>query len=273
MSASDSPVVVRDIAVTPRSPSLESFAAGDDSSGGARDPPLLLRRAGPPALAWGGQGADWELSIDAWLDTGVLDTYVPQPYNQPAAASAELRAAEDRVEALRASLPLNDGTLRWSIPGIKGLYGDVPVSGLQPSDEARISFNVSLTPEQAAQVVPWMPNGFGEQQLYDLQMHFIPAGAPEPEPASIRQDHDESMATLSDLPPADGSLSVRFGFRVVELVQSPLPGGRSYFFRVNGQSIPVRGSNFVPLDAIENRGGGGNTSWAARFVRGLRDSG
>ena len=51
----------------------------------------------------------------------------------------------------------------------------------------------------------------------------------------------------------DGRLSVRVGFRTVELKQEPLPGGRSYFFAVNGVPIPVKGSNWIPADAFESR--------------------
>ena len=48
-------------------------------------------------------------------------------------------------------------------------------------------------------------------------------------------------------------MSVRVGFRTVELVQNPLPGGRSYFFKVTGVPIPVKGSNWIPADAFESR--------------------
>lgn len=45
----------------------------------------------------------------------------------------------------------------------------------------------------------------------------------------------------------------RFGFRVTELVQNRLPGGRSFFFRINGIPVPVKGSNWIPADAFESR--------------------
>jgi hypothetical protein len=40
---------------------------------------------------------------------------------------------------------------------------------------------------------------------------------------------------------------VRVGFRTVELVQDPLPGGKSYYFKVTGVPVPVMGSNWYVL--------------------------
>jgi beta-mannosidase len=63
-------------------------------------------------------------------------------------------------------------------------------------------------------------------------------------------------ATAAYEPDAGGEAAVealRVGFRTVELVQDPLPGGSSYFFRVNGRKTLMRGSNFVPVDAFESR--------------------
>ncbi len=40
---------------------------------------------------------------------------------------------------------------------------------------------------------------------------------------------------------------MRVGFRTVELVQDPLPGGKSYYFKVTGVPVPVMGSNWYVL--------------------------
>ena len=45
----------------------------------------------------------------------------------------------------------------------------------------------------------------------------------------------------------------RFGFREVELVQEPLPGGKSFYFKINQVPVFVKGSNWIPADAFESR--------------------
>ena len=95
---------------------------------------------------------------------------------------------------------------------------------------------------------------------------------------------------------------MRVGFRTLELVQNPLPGGNSYasrsrltsdlgeghlgrrapfvhtrgryYFRVSGVPIPVKGSNWIPADAFESRvsrNGKGTTRLEPLFWA-LRDS-
>ena len=46
------------------------------------------------------------------------------------------------------------------------------------------------------------------------------------------------------------------GFRTVEIVQDPLPGGKSFYFRINGLPVFVKGANWVPADAFGMHGRG-----------------
>jgi len=44
-------------------------------------------------------------------------------------------------------------------------------------------------------------------------------------------------------------------FRTVELVQEPIPGspGLSFYFKINGQPIFMKGSNWIPADSFQDR--------------------
>lgn len=72
----------------------------------------------------------------------------------------------------------------------------------------------------------WMPNGYGEQKLYDVEV-------------SISADHD---LLHSD--------SRRIGIRKVELVQQPDQSGKSFYFRINGVDVFCGGSCWIPTDSI-----------------------
>ncbi len=51
------------------------------------------------------------------------------------------------------------------------------------------------------------------------------------------------------------SRSVEFGFRTVELIQHPISAspGLSFFFKINSLPIFLKGSNWIPADALRDR--------------------
>jgi beta-mannosidase len=74
----------------------------------------------------------------------------------------------------------------------------------------------------------WWPNGHGEQPLYKL----------------IVINNNEIV---------DSRL---IGFRIVELVQNNSSegiNGSSFYFRINGRPIFIKGSNWIPSDAFQER--------------------
>jgi beta-mannosidase len=72
----------------------------------------------------------------------------------------------------------------------------------------------------------WMPNGYGDQTLYDVEV-------------SISADHDPLHSD-----------SRRIGIRKVELVQQPDQSGKSFYFRINNVDIFCGGSCWIPTDSI-----------------------
>ena len=82
---------------------------------------------------------------------------------------------------------------------------------------------VALNPfyAQASQVDPWMPNGWGRQTLYNIKI-----------------DYTEGFET--------STINDRIGFRTVELVEDPMKAGYSYYFRINGEPVFIKGSNWIP---------------------------
>ncbi|KAJ6252035.1 beta-mannosidase [Anaeramoeba flamelloides] len=77
----------------------------------------------------------------------------------------------------------------------------------------------------------WYPIGFGTQELYKV---------------TIRVENNDDQA--------QDEISKQIGFRCVELIEDPAKnGGLTFYLKVNGIPIFLKGSNFVPLDLFEER--------------------
>jgi len=72
----------------------------------------------------------------------------------------------------------------------------------------------------------WMPNGYGEQALYEVHV-------------SISTDGEELHSD-----------SRRIGIRKVELVQETDSYGKSFYFRINGVDVFCGGSCWIPPDSF-----------------------
>lgn len=91
----------------------------------------------------------------------------------------------------------------------------------------------------------WWPRGHGGQPLYR---------------ASVRLTHAGAVLDR---------WTRQVGFRSAEAVVEPDADpekGTSFFFRVNGQALWVKGANWVPLDSFPHRAG------PEQYVRGVRDA-
>ncbi|KAM7112441.1 beta-mannosidase isoform 2-T2 [Ciconia maguari] len=139
-------------------------------------------------------------------------------------------------------------TRQWSleIESIFDVVSSKPIVGLVivniPKLQTQQTFSVKLQPgegsivllvniNKSSTVEAWWPNGHGKQTGYNMTTTFImEAGYP------IEK-------------------SSKAYFRTVELVQEPIPGspGLSFYFRINGRPIFIKGSNWIPADSFQDR--------------------
>ena len=97
--------------------------------------------------------------------------------------------------------------------------------------ETNTTFNQNLSislliPDKNIQL--WWPNGYGDQTLYTLRVY-----------------HDQQLV---------GSRLI--GFRTVQLIQhdyAPPINGTSFYFVINYQEVFIKGSNWIPPDAFQER--------------------
>ncbi len=97
--------------------------------------------------------------------------------------------------------------------------------------ELNITFNHNmsvslLVPDENIQL--WWPNGYGDQKLYTLSVY-----------------NQEQLI---------GSRVI--GFRTVQLIEhdyGPTINGTSFYFLINYQQVFIKGSNWIPPDAFQER--------------------
>ncbi|XP_019909909.2 beta-mannosidase isoform X2 [Esox lucius] len=91
--------------------------------------------------------------------------------------------------------------------------------------------SLSLYVNQSSQVKQWWPTGHGEQPFYRLRVTGAMMGG-------------EVIL----------SMDTKVYFRTVELVQEPIAGspGLSFYFRINGKPIFLKGSNWIPAHALQD---------------------
>ncbi|XP_050194015.1 beta-mannosidase [Myiozetetes cayanensis] len=128
----------------------------------------------------------------------------------------------------------------FDVVSSKPIAGRVTVN--IPKLQTQQTFSVKLQPGEGSIVLlvninktsaveAWWPNGHGKQTGYNMKTTFIMEAGYQIEKFS------------------------KAYFRTVELVQEPIPGspGLSFYFRINGRPIFLKGSNWIPADSFQDR--------------------
>lgn len=127
-----------------------------------------------------------------------------------------------RVEAPFSALDVSRVRITLSRGGKVRMTAEKPLLGYHPVIDFRLN-DADL----------WWPRGFGEPALYDAKAEIVAA--------------DGRVLAES---------SCRIGIRTIELVRDDVYGPErpgQFLFKVNGEPCYIRGSNWVPLDALHGR--------------------
>ncbi|XP_069486792.1 beta-mannosidase [Ambystoma mexicanum] len=168
------------------------------------------------------QGIWKDIKIEAYTDLRLIYLTVT-PHYLPSAQQWSLQIVPyfdvDSLNPVTGSVTVN-------IPKLEILQ--ILTIRMQPG-ESRLELLCSIS--QNVTVEKWWPNGHGNQSGYNMNLSFIFEGG-------YRIDK-----------------STKVYFRTVELVQEPIPGspGLSFYFKINGIPIFIKGSNWIPADSFQDR--------------------
>lgn len=151
------------------------------------------------------------VKLIAWNDARIVDTHVQQLYLSSAMASLE--AIMDVESDL-------DENVQLKVSSPDNKFETVYMSQyLTPGKQSvKVSFQIK-NPER------WWPNGLGAPNLYKVNMEII-----------TKRTTDQKTQ--------------RIGLRTLQVVNEPDAQGESFYVRVNGAPVFMKGANYIPSDSF-----------------------
>lgn len=123
------------------------------------------------------------------------------------------------------------------------------VSDVQPIKKCVVVTNVEQFKETVSFAVPkrsvkrWWPNGYGEQILYSLNVTWLG------ENRSLLTNEIKQMPI--EFLQSEKLISI--GFRTIDLCEDATDIGNLFYFKVNGEPIFMKGTNFIPSDILPEK--------------------
>lgn len=179
---------------------------------------IFLRKAGYHfGWDWGPRlvtSGIWKpIQLRAWDGATIRDLFVKQG------------TIDNNVAFLDAILEIESESEKTSIITLN-IDGE---ESLEEVVDLRIGLNTIKIPLEITKPELWWTNGLGEQKLYNIE---------------AKLSHDKKV--LSEK-------SVRTGIRTIEVIQEPDSAGKSFYFKVNGHPVFMKGANYIPQDIFLNR--------------------